>query len=95
MSENNLIGMMLFQGSVKSSDFGAFLLFLLKNNNVIKSNLNNYIFYMDNASIHKANLLNKLKLCVRIKFIPPYSPMINPIEEVFAIWKHNIRKEEK
>lgn len=44
---------------------------------------------MDNASIHRANILNKLKLCMRMCYLPPYSPIMNPREEKF--WKKSTK----
>jgi transposase len=47
---------------------------------------------MDNASIHKneeqRNFLESNGF--ELKFLPGYSPQLNPIEEVFSKWKHYI-----
>ena len=51
------------------------------------------IIFLDNASIHKSEnhkiFLNskRFELC----FLPPYSPQLNPIEEVFSKWKNIIK----
>ena len=37
----------------------------------------------------------KILLNVWEFFIPPYSPMTNPIEEVFSFWKNYVRKFDK
>jgi len=48
---------------------------------------------MDNASIHKSKLFQKLvKKDNTILYNAPYSPMLNCIEEVFSKWKLNFRK---
>ena len=52
--------------------------------------LKNQVLIMDNASIHKNKEM--LKLVTEINghemyFLPPYSPQLNPIEEVFSKWK--------
>ena len=48
---------------------------------------------MDNASIHKnvnhKNLLEENGF--ELKFLPAYTPQLNPIEEVFSKWKHYIK----
>jgi len=55
--------------------------------------INNKIIIMDNASIHRNEAIRNLieqnghQLC----FLPPYSPQLNPIEEVFSVWKEKIR----
>ena len=48
---------------------------------------------MDNASIHHIGELVELLsgVGVLVKFLPPYSPDINPIEEVFAEVKHYLQ----
>jgi len=48
------------------------------------------VVVMDNASIHKKNILSNLAaihgfLCV---FLPPYSPVLNPIETMFSKFKY-------
>ena len=77
---------------MKGVDFGSFLLELIHNNKEIKENLRDYVFYMDNASIHKAKKLKGLYSKINVLFAPPYSPFLNPIEEVFCWVKHYVRK---
>jgi len=50
----------------------------------------NSIITMDNASIHHIDPVFKLITATGalVKFLPPYSPDLNPIEEVFAEVKH-------
>jgi len=52
----------MFSGSGKSIDFECFLLELLENFPIIKNNLTEYMFYMDNAVIHKSKSNNKKHL---------------------------------
>ena len=52
------------------------------------------IVVMDNLSSHKSKAVRK---AIRTKgahllFLPPYSPDLNPIEQVFAKLKHLMRK---
>ena len=50
---------------------------------------------MDNASIHKSSSISELveskghSVC----FLPPISPQLNPIEEVFFPWKSFIKSQ--
>jgi transposase len=50
-----------------------------------------YVFFIDNASIHKASCLKEFFSFIRPLYNAPYSPFLNPIEEVFGIWKHHFR----
>ena len=52
----------------------------------------NSIVIMDNASIHHVDQVTELITSVGalVRFLPPYSPDMNPIEEVCAEVKHYI-----
>ena len=52
------------------------------------------IVIMDNLSSHKGDAVRKAIRAVgaRLLFLPPYSPDLNPIEQVFAKLKHFMRK---
>ena len=49
---------MIFIGPVLAKDFGSFLIKLISKYQFIHNNLNKFVFYMDNASIHKAKALS-------------------------------------
>lgn len=59
-------------------------------------NFKNIVFVMDNCKIHKKDEFNCEDLCIKnnieLWFLPPYSPELNPIENVFSMVKSNIRK---
>ncbi len=57
ISTQGILGFQIFDGSVKSGDFGQFMIHLIVNNPYISINLSNFIFYMDNARIHHAKIL--------------------------------------
>jgi transposase len=42
---------------------------------------------MDNARIHKALKIFPVLDSLNIFYSAPYSPFLNPIEEVFGTWK--------
>ncbi len=52
------------------------------------------IVIMDNLSSHKRPAIRKAIRSVgaRLLFLPPYSPDLNPIEQMFAKLKHLLRK---
>ena len=52
------------------------------------------VLYMDNLRVHLRKDVMKLyeELNIRPIFAPPYSPMYNPIEFVFAMLKHKVKK---
>jgi hypothetical protein len=79
-------------GSVRAGDFGSFIIDLINENKFISENLKNTIFYMDNARIHNAKILQPLFSKLNIFYSAPYSPFLNPIEEFFGNLKHIIRK---
>ena len=63
-----------------------------------------FFLVMDNAGIHKAELINDLLDSLEastppahafrhfLLFLPPYSCRLNPIENVFGIWKRDALK---
>lgn len=55
------------------------------------------IVVMDNLSSHKSNAIHEAieGAGAELLFLPPYSPDLNPIEQVFAKLKHLLRKAAK
>jgi transposase len=51
--------------------------------------LYNRCFVLDNVPFHRMTVINELieSHGHRVLFLPPYSPQLNPIEEVFSKWK--------
>ena len=51
---------------------------------------------MDNAGWHKTqvvrNLLNEQKDWIKVEFIPPYSPELNPIETNWKVTRNAVTK---
>lgn len=52
-------------------------------------NINSAVFVMDNVRFHKSDdvLRNVENAGYEIMFLPPYSPFLNPIENMFSKWK--------
>jgi len=86
------LGFQIFKTSVAANEFGFFLISLLNAYPDIQERRNDFFLFLDNASSHKAgaikNLLKQFNLC----YSAPYSPFLNPIEEMFSTWKHYFRK---
>lgn len=89
---NDFYGFRILKGGATASDFGAFLCDLLSKNPDVRNDLANHIFFMDNCSIHTANALRLFSKYLNIQFNAPYTPFLNPIEEIFSVWKYEIRK---
>jgi hypothetical protein len=86
-----LLGFCIYIGSVKSSDFAFFIGHLVETLEK-KRYFNKYVLIYDNASIHyggeyRESLMGK----INVLNLAPYSPFLNPIEEVFAIWKKSVQ----
>jgi transposase len=72
-------------------NFGYFIddLGIVRNNN----NLYDSIIVMDNVPFHRNHAIREL-LYLRgfvVKYLPAYSPFLNPIENLFSQWKRHIK----
>ena len=75
------------EGSFNREDFEAFLLEIRELLSI--ENLDDFVIVMDNASIHhNLNVPEGLFL----KYLPPYSPFLNPIESVFSVVKAKLKQ---
>ena len=66
------------------------LVFLLSFIQKLQSNnINNAIFIMDNVPFHKSQQVKNfiLERGYQYDYLPPYSPFLNPIENLFSKWK--------
>jgi transposase len=52
------------------------------------------VVVLDNLGSHKSSAIRQMVRAVgaRLLFLPPYSPDLNPIEQVFAKFKHLMRR---
>ena len=79
----------LVRGKVTAEIYDAFLDHLtneLKNDGPI-------VFWMDNARIHEHAQEKYKNSMHKVIYNAPYSPEMNPIENIFGIWKDKITKE--
>jgi len=54
-----------------------------------------FVIIMDNVPFHKSL---RIQIMIKVKehvllYLPPYSPFLNPIENMFSKWKNTVRKE--
>ena len=92
ITKSRILGYQIFKGSVKAEDFGSFIASLLNEYPEILQNRSKYVFFMDNAPIHKAKTLKPFFENFSVLFNAPYSPFLNSIEEFFGNWKYHFRK---
>ena len=78
----------LLQHSTKAIDIREFLQSCITR----LDNGRHYVLFTDNAAIHKSSFatLGLADVNVEVKFLPPYSPFLNPCEECFSFLKHHI-----
>lgn len=75
-------------GSVKAADFAAFI-------DSLGCDLEGAVMVLDNAAIHKTALVKAAaeRRGLRLMYIPPYSPLLNPVEIMFSVTKQAFRRE--
>lgn len=82
----------VFQGSTDSEIFEDFMEQLLPH--CSRWPESNFVLVMDNASFHRTERVEQLchEAGVKLIYLPPYSPDLNPIEEFFAELRAFIKK---
>ena len=86
----NIEGLLKFVHSDRSYDSAQFKQFLALVSAKLRENgLGEVVFVLDNASIHKTREINEFvsSLGHELLFLTPYSPFLNPIENLFSQWK--------
>jgi transposase len=91
MSEDGFIHEDLRPGAFNTEHFCAFLVNLFQR--LLDMGRANCWIVLDNVRFHHGD---SVRLCAaqyghRLVFLPPYSPMLNPIESLFGKWKTLIR----
>lgn len=53
------------------------------------------VIIMDNSPVHTSKAVRErlAELSIRVLFMPPYSPELNPIEETWSVIKNKLRRE--
>ena len=69
-------------------NFEIFLLDILNNHSNILENISNYTFICDNCKVHHSRCLKDfINKHFDIMYLSVYSPFLNPIEELYSLWK--------
>ncbi|RFU31130.1 hypothetical protein B7463_g5198, partial [Scytalidium lignicola] len=91
-TQDGIIFVKVFQGSTDSAMFEEFIEQLLPSCG--KWPEKHSVLVMDNASFHHSERIGQLcrDAGVRLVYLPPYSPDLNPIEEFFAELKAFIKR---
>lgn len=80
-SQDGIVLSRVFKGTTDSAMFEDFIEQLLHHCN------DNSVLVMNNASLHRSDRI--VRMCsaagVKLCYLPPYSPDLNPIEEFFRI----------
>ncbi len=92
ITKGRILGYQVYKGGIKADEFGGFIALMLQKHPEILKDRSKYVFFMDNAPIHRAKSLQPYLKNFRVLFNAPYSPFLNPIEELFGRWKHNFRE---
>ena len=87
MTANGPIAYEFKTSAYNANSFASFLQLLIEKVDAMQ--IGKCIFIMDNATIHRHAGVRDVVEPTRheIKYLPPYSPFLNPIEECFSKWK--------
>jgi transposase len=90
MNKYGMIYHKINERSVNGEDFKVFLKEIKIK--CVEAEILNPIFIMDNARIHHyRGLFEDPEIAqYNIRYLPPYSPFLNPIENVFSVCKNNV-----
>lgn len=86
---NGMLYCTLVRGSVTSQIYDAFLKYLVE---LLKAD-GPIVFWMDNSLVHKNSEEIFKNSKNKVIYNAPYSPEVNPIENIFGFWKNKIIKE--
>jgi transposase len=91
MSEGGIVHFKVYRGAYNRERFSEFLVELILK--LTEQGKANCIFVMDNVAFHKsAEITSLIRAHGHVpEFLPPYTPELNPIEEVFNQWKHMVK----
>ncbi len=86
---NKLIAPFVYGGTMTSTLFEWWM-----ENELLKKLSKGSTIVMDNASFHRKEALREMieRKGLRLIFLPPYSPELNPIEKYWAALKRKLRE---
>lgn len=79
-----------YDGAVNAEKFIHFI-----ENQLVHKLSSDDVLIMDNGPVHKSKAVRErlAELSIRVLFMPPYSPELNPIEETWSVIKNKLRRE--
>jgi len=86
----NRNGILFYKTSTRAFNGEIFIEFLKElKDKIHEKRLKNIVLIMDNVRFHHMNEVKALldSFNYRILYLPPYSPFLNPIENMFSKWK--------
>jgi transposase len=88
ISSKGIVAWKLYKKSINGESFVSFL------DHLDKNYMDGKTLVMDNLSVHHMTKVKELlkSMKTEAKYIPPYSPELNPIEEMFSWLKRSVRK---
>ena len=87
---NGLIHHALLEGSTTADTFNSFLEATIPH--LISNNLRK-VFIFDNASVHNRADEATIPNNIQIKYLPPYNPFLNIVENTFSVWEAALKRE--
>ncbi|KAI5152145.1 hypothetical protein ENBRE01_2602, partial [Enteropsectra breve] len=91
MNKNGIVSYKAQTRAYNSEYFTIFMQDLLRE--IRDSGIHEAVFVMDNVPFHKVDAIKNLIVGAGFEliFLPPYSPFLNPIENMFSKWKQTVR----
>lgn len=88
------VGIFKYRSILGAYNANSFLEFLCQCSYDIAQTFPNSYLIMDNAKFHHSQNVTAFleEEEIRYKFLPPYSPQLNPIEECFSAFKSRLHK---
>ena len=88
-------GLLYYEVSMGNNDASRFNKFIANLLKLLVFQTKSHVLIMDNSRIHKPTELREIiedgRIHHQLKFLPPYSPQLNPIEIMFSSWKAAIK----
>ena len=91
MNKNGIFEYLAQTTGFNTNSFVSFINVVL--DRMTTSNISEAVFVMDNVPFHKCSIISEIITAAghRVMYLPPYSPFLNPIENMFSKWKQHVR----
>jgi len=93
MNKNGIVTYMSQNGAFNSQHFSSFINQLFSD--IEGLNREQVVLIMDNVKFHKTLAVKNLiyEKGFQLEYLPPYSPFLNPIENMFSKWKEFTKRQ--